>query len=164
MKTIYLVRHAKAGWHDPSISDFDRVLTDRGIMEAGEMSERLREKGERPDLIVSSPAARALETAEIFAETLDYEPGMIRTKSEIYSGHIDVLEEVVRSLPGEIESVMIFGHNPTISLFGSWLANRGIGQMETCGVLRMDMMKKRWADLKKGCAAAVWYLQPVRRQ
>lgn len=164
MKSIYLVRHANAGWSNSNTSDFERTLSERGRLEADEMARRFVVNESRPDLIVSSPASRALETAEIFAEVLGYDPESIRREAAIYSGDIDTLEGIVKELPKELDSVMIFGHNPTISLYASWLTGRHIGQMETCGVLRLALEKKKWKDARKGSAKAVWYQQPKRRQ
>lgn len=164
MKSIYLVRHANAGWSNSNMSDFDRTLSDRGRHEASEMAERFIEKEEAPDLIVSSPAIRALETAETFAGRLGLDPRTILLDAGIYSGDIDTMERLVKELPKEDDRVMIFGHNPTISLYASWLSGRRIGQMETCGVLRLDLDRKHWRDAKKGSATAIWYLQPKGRQ
>ena len=58
-KTLFLVRHAKSSWSDPSLSDRDRPLNKRGRRSAPDMGGRLALKGHQPDLIISSPAKRA---------------------------------------------------------------------------------------------------------
>src|SRR6202022_2048110 len=72
MKTLFLIRHAKSSWDDPALSDKDRPLGDRGRRDAPRMGKRLAKRNVTPDLILSSPARRALTTAEIFAKKLDY--------------------------------------------------------------------------------------------
>ena len=72
MKTLFLVRHAKSSKDDPTLTDKERPLNDRGRRDAPKMGERLAKRDVEPDLIVSSPAVRALATAQIFAEKLDY--------------------------------------------------------------------------------------------
>jgi phosphohistidine phosphatase len=164
MKSIYLVRHANAGWNNSQLPDFERTLSDEGRKEASEMAGRLLEKDARPDILVSSPASRALETAGIFADRLSCPPELIRPDAGIYDGDVDTLSEIVQKLPRDHQTVMIFGHNPTISLYSSWLSGKQLGQMVTCGVIRLDLPKGNWTDAKKGCANAVWYSYPKNRQ
>ena len=70
MKTLYIVRHAKSSWDNLSIDDFDRPLNKKGLKDAPKMAKHFADTYQRPDLIISSPARRALETAENFAEKL----------------------------------------------------------------------------------------------
>ena len=72
MKTLFLIRHAKSSWDDTALSDKDRPLHDRGKRDAPKMGKRLARRDVKPDLILSSPAMRALTTAEIIAKKLDY--------------------------------------------------------------------------------------------
>jgi phosphohistidine phosphatase len=164
MNSIYIVRHAKAGWGNNKVSDFERKLTDQGRREATEMARRLFEKGVRPDLIVSSPACRALETAEIFAGRFDYEPEQILQKIEIYEGDVENLAGIVRKLPRDHQTIIIFGHNPAISQFASWLSGKLLGQMETCGVVQVDLGKTNWSAVRKECGQAVWNGYPKTTQ
>jgi phosphohistidine phosphatase len=72
MKTLFLIRHAKSSWDDTALPDKDRPLNDRGWRDAPKMGKRLAKRHVKPDLILSSPAVRALRTAEIIAKKLDY--------------------------------------------------------------------------------------------
>ena len=72
MKTLFLIRHAKSSWDDTALPDKDRPLGDRGRRDAPKMGKRLVKRDVKPDLILSSPARRALTTAEIIAKKLDY--------------------------------------------------------------------------------------------
>jgi phosphohistidine phosphatase len=164
MKIIYLVRHAKAGWDNSWTADFDRALSDHGMKEAREMSRHLRNKGIVPELIVSSPAKRAISTAEIFADTLGYNPEKIVKRVEIYQGGPDELAGIVKSLPEECHTVMLFGHNPVISMFSSWLAGKSMPQMETCGIVCIELGKTKWKDVKKESGKAAWHDYPGRHQ
>lgn len=69
MKLLFLIRHAKSSWDDPAQPDKDRPLNDRGRCDAPKIGERLAKRDLKPDLILSSPAVRALETAEIIARS-----------------------------------------------------------------------------------------------
>jgi phosphohistidine phosphatase len=161
MKILYLVRHAKAGWQDSSQADFDRRLTNRGHRQSEEMSERLRKKGVKPDRLVSSPAIRALETAEIFADRLGIGREAIVRRIEIYEGGIDKLASVVRSLADE-ETVMLFGHNPTISHFVQWLTDQPVEAMETCGIAKIELECDHWRDTAEGSGRLAWYKYPEK--
>lgn len=160
MKTLYLVRHAKAGWDHTWTADFDRSLSDHGQKEAREMANRLLKKEARADLMVSSPAKRALSTAKIFAGVLGYPEENIQARIEIYEGGPDTLVQVVQSLPESCQTVMLFGHNPTISHFASWLNGKKTEQMETCGVVKLDFSEEQWTDTKAGSGKLVWYKHP----
>ena len=70
MRTLYICRHAKSSWADPGQDDFDRPLNERGLLDAPRMAKIFRERGEPVDLIVTSPAVRALTTARFFAKEL----------------------------------------------------------------------------------------------
>ncbi|NTW55276.1 MAG: histidine phosphatase family protein [Chlorobaculum sp.] len=162
MKILYLVRHAKAGWHDHSQADFDRTLTNRGQRQSEEMSERLRKKGVKPERLVSSPAQRALETAEIFADRLGIEREEIVKRIEIYEGGIDKLAAVVRSLADEDGTVILFGHNPTISHFVQWLTGKPADAMDTCGIAKIELACDRWHDTAEGIGKLAWYKYPEK--
>ncbi len=162
MKTIYLVRHAKAGWHDPALADFDRMLTKRGHKQSEEMSHRLHKKKAMPELLISSPASRAIETAEIFADTLGIEHNEIMQKIEIYEGQIGALAAIVQALPNEYGTAMLFGHNPTISAFASWLIDKSVETMKTCGVSKIGLDVPHWKEVAVGSGTLDWYEFPEK--
>lgn len=164
MKTLYLVRHAHAGWDNTALADFERTLSDRGRREAAEMAERFMETERVPELIVSSPAFRAHETAEAFAERLGYPHEALRLEPELYSAEVGTFDRIVRNLPGGASSVMLFGHNPVISRYGSWLCGSQREPMETCGMVRIELAEESWEDAERGAARAAWYRRPKGRQ
>jgi phosphohistidine phosphatase SixA len=57
---------------------------------------------------------------------------------------------------------MLFGHNPVISMFSSWLAGKSMAQMEPCGIARIDLGKTKWKDARQGCGTAAWYKFPQK--
>jgi phosphohistidine phosphatase len=164
MKSIYLVRHANAGWDNSWTADFDRSLSDRGRMEAKEVSKRMFNKGIVPELIISSPAKRAISTAEIFAGKLGIDKEKIIQKIEIYQGGPEELADIVQSLSEECRSVMLFGHNPGITMFSSWLAGKSMASMDTCGIVCIELGKSKWKDAGGGKGTVLWYDCPNGRQ
>jgi phosphohistidine phosphatase len=112
MKTLYLVRHAKSSRDDPSLPDRDRPLDDRGMQDAPNMGKRLRKRGVKPDLLLSSPALRALTTAQLIAEEVGYKRKDIAVDDRLYASSADDLLAVIRALDKKLSRVMLFGHNP----------------------------------------------------
>ena len=115
VKTLYLIRHAKSSWEDTALVDKDRPLNDRGQRDAPTMGERLAKRNVKPDLILSSPAVRALTTAEIIAKKLDYRRKDIVVSERLYAVEADDLLDVIHQLGDKVESVMLFGHNPELT-------------------------------------------------
>jgi phosphohistidine phosphatase len=163
MKTLYLVRHAKAGWSADAASDFERTLSERGIKDAHFMARLVHEKGARPDMLVSSPALRALTTAEIFAGVFAVPLESILQKMEIYHGGAQELLDTVRLLPDEAGSVMLFGHNPVISELANRLGDLNGEAMETCSVARLDFQIDRWSEAGPEKGLMVWHEHPEKR-
>lgn len=162
MKTIYLVRHAKSSWKDAYTADFDRPLNHRGKKSAPLMAEMLKAMGVHPDHLVSSPANRALTTAELFAEALAYPEKQIEKRMEIYEGRASQLLNVVQEIPESSKTAMLFGHNPTITEFANLLAGSHLESMETCGVVRIDMDITSWKEAAFDKGKMVWYEFPKK--
>ncbi len=114
MKRIVIVRHAKAvpyGYDD----DLNRKLRRQGKEDAKIVSMALKEDRIIPDLIISSPAKRAFKTATIFAETLRYPVSRIMIEDELYEGlTTQDFIEIIRNLPEDMQTVFVFGHNPSL--------------------------------------------------
>ena len=91
MKTLFLIRHAKSSRDDPGLADKERPLNDRGRRDAPMMGKRLAKRGVKPDMILSSPAVRALTTAEMIAGELDYKRTNIVVDDRLYAVEADDL-------------------------------------------------------------------------
>ena len=99
MKTLFLIRHAKSSWDDTALPDKDRPLNDRGQRDAPKMGERLAKRDVKPDLILSSPAVRALRTAEIIAKKLDYRRKIVVNERLYAVGADDLLDVIITKSP-----------------------------------------------------------------
>jgi len=111
MKTLYLLRHAKSSWDDASLTDRERPLAPRGERDAAQMSKRLSQLRVQPDLILSSPAARALATAKIVAKGLDGKTTKITPVDRLYAATRDTLIAVIEALDDQLGHVLLVGHN-----------------------------------------------------
>lgn len=158
MKTLYLVRHAKSSRDDPSVPDRKRPLNDRGERDAPKMGERLADKGVKPDLILSSPALRALATAQIIARKLDYKIKDIVEDERLYASTADELLEVVHEIDDKQKRVMLFGHNPELTALAHRLSSE-IVDMPTCAVAEFVLDVKAWSRIgaQEPISAALYY-------
>jgi len=154
MKTLFLIRHAKSGWDDAALSDRERPLADRGRRDAPKMGRRLAERNVKPDLIMSSPAMRALATAELIARTLDYKLKDIVVNDRLYAGQADDLLDVIRELGNKLERVMLVGHNPELTELAHQLSS-DITHMPTCAIAEFTFDAKSWSDIGNAKPAQV---------
>src|SRR5690242_21738198 len=115
MKTLFLIRHAKSSWDDTALPDKDRPLNDRGKRDAPKMGKRLAKRDVKPDLILSSPAKRALTTAKIIAKKLEYKFTDIVVNDRLYAGAAHDLLNVIHRLGDRPKRVILFGHNPELT-------------------------------------------------
>ncbi|NJD30780.1 MAG: histidine phosphatase family protein [Gammaproteobacteria bacterium] len=148
MKRLTLVRHAKSDWSLPGQQDWDRALNKRGQRDAPEMARRLRARKLKPDLVLTSPAVRALATATIMARELKVPASHVRHDERLYlAGPADLLA-VVRELGGDSRHLMVFGHNPGITDFANRLsAGDRIDNMPTCAVFTAQFDIEDWSEL-----------------
>jgi phosphohistidine phosphatase len=150
MKRIYLVRHAEAVERATGLLDFDRPLVSKGMKSATKMAKLCKAKGITADLMISSPASRALETAHIFAEQLGYPAERILLKDGIYSNQQEEdLLALVRSIDRANQSVMIFGHNPGLQDFSAYLVSGFTEYLPKSGVIGIAFRRYNWKNIKK---------------
>jgi phosphohistidine phosphatase len=151
MKRLTLVRHAKSDWSLPDQQDWDRVLNRRGQQDAPEMARRLRSRKFTPALILSSPAVRALSTASIMARELKVPAQQIAPDERLYLADPKQIIEVIRDLGGDVEHLMVLGHNPGITDCANLLsAGEKIDNMPTCAVFTACFALESWAEVQWG--------------
>ena len=151
MKTIYLIRHGKAVQKDAQIPDFQRKLVKKGQQESLTMAKKMKKAGIYPDLLISSSADRALETAHIFAERLGYPKKKILVKDSLYNEiKPEGLLVTVQGIDNQHNSIMLFGHDPLFTYFAAFLLedfNEGIPKS---GIVCVDFRNKTWKGITKG--------------
>lgn len=161
MKEILLIRHAKSSWDDPALSDRDRPLNERGEHDARKMAERLAQRGVGAELILSSPARRALATAQIFGRKLGYGGADIVVDARIYAASADDLLDVIHELDDKRRSVMLFGHNPGLTDLANRLSSQ-IAEMPTCAVAEFSFDAKSWARIGELRPQKAWTSSPKK--
>lgn len=149
MKKLLLIRHAKSSWADFSQPDFERPLNERGQKDAPKMAKRLAEKDIIPDVLVSSPANRAITTAMLFAKTLDIKKKHILEKQDLYLAPSQNFYDIIELLDDSYNTVAIFAHNPGITGFANELTHVHIDEMPTCSVFAVRMNIKEWKHFRE---------------
>lgn len=144
MKTLFIVRHAKSSWNDPFLIDHQRPLNKRGQKAAPEMARRLKKRGVHPDAIVSSDALRALETAMSMAQALGLPGKTVHQNPVLYSATSDEIAEIVRRFKDDWNTVMVVGHNPTLTELANQFYPHLIANIPTAGIVELNFNVPSW--------------------
>lgn len=144
-KCILLVRHGKSDWAHSQMTDFERPLNHRGHKSSIEMAERASSKGIIPQLIVSSPANRAITTAQHFSEVWNIPIENIQLEPSIYEANTTALLQVLNKLDNQYDFIALFGHNPGLTDFSNFLADAHIYNMPTAGTVLIEFPFEDWA-------------------
>ena len=147
MRTLTIIRHAKSSWEQEGLHDFERPLNERGRRDAPVMASRLKHAAALPDLLLSSPALRAITTARIFAQALGISPEAIQLQAKIYEASVSTLLQIVRGLDDQYAHIALFGHNPGLSELSRKLAHCDFDELPTCGMVQISLPVEHWRDV-----------------
>ena len=152
MKTLYVIRHAKSSWDDMNLGDMDRPLNERGKRDAPRMGVRLKLKGILPDVMISSPAKRALSTAKRISKVIGFPKEKIRTDRELYHASEETILSVVRTIKDKNAIAFVFGHNPGLTNFINTLRNDelDIENLPTAGIAVFELPIDTWEQIQWG--------------
>lgn len=166
MKTLYIIRHAKSSWDASNVDDVERPLNERGKSDAPRMGKRLKEKDIHPDLMVSSPAKRALSTAKKIAKILKYPKESIKTDRRLYHADEETILSVVRELKEKYNIVILLGHNPGLTDFVNTLMNGefDIDNVPTCGVVAFQFDVDAWSAITWGKGRMLFFDYPKNKE
>jgi phosphohistidine phosphatase len=148
MKTLILVRHAKSSWDQPGQDDFDRPLNDKGKKDAPDMSKRLKDKGIKVDLFISSPAKRAKKTAKYFAEEFGIKKEDIELEKDLYMASSAAFSKVLAGINNKHDTVVLFAHNPGITEFANTLTNVHVDDMPTSSMFAVQADTDEWGKFQ----------------
>jgi phosphohistidine phosphatase len=163
MRTLYLIRHAKSSWDNPGLRDFSRPLNERGLREAPKMAQMLFSHGVKPDLLVSSPAKRAITTALFFAEKFGVPDEAVQRVEGIYEASERELLRIISALPDAAACICLFGHNNTLTDVANLFSDDFIENIPTCGIVRIESKAERWDGFYEGNSrvTACWFPKEV---
>ena len=158
MRILYLLRHAKSSWNDPTLRDFDRPLKKRGREAAERIGTRMASENLNNPLVICSPAVRTRETAEIVLKSasLQIEP---RFDERIYEASLGELVQIVTEISDDNEVAIMIGHNPGFEELLSFLTGEH-RRMPTCALAKIGLGDVSWKDVRAGEGSLEWFIAP----
>jgi phosphohistidine phosphatase len=147
MKTLYIIRHAKSSWKF-DFTDDQRPLALRGRRDVFRVGQTLSRTENTPDLMISSPASRALYTALFLGDEWGYPEGDIQIEKRLYHADSDEILEILEDQNDDINSIAIFGHNPGYTDLVNHFSDQFIDNVPTCGVFGFELKIDKWADIR----------------
>jgi phosphohistidine phosphatase len=159
MRRLLLLRHAKAVPATDPLTDSARPLAERGLRDARRIGERLRQHRVRPALILSSPATRALQTAELVAAALGYAREEIALEPRLYLAEPATLIAVIADQSIETETLLVVGHNPGLTeLAHRLLPALDVDDLPTCAAVGLEYGNAGgWAEIANAVPAFAYY-------
>ncbi len=164
MKTVCLVRHAKASRDDPLLRDFDRPLTARGQNQAPWLGQRLKEANVHPGVVISSPAKRAMATAEILAAKIQYPQEEIIVEPAVYESGMSAILRVVKNIAPAHDVAVVVGHNPALSDLMYYLSRRELAELPTGGIACLEFDVDSWRKIARGKGAVLFCDAPPKEK
>ncbi|MDM8535912.1 histidine phosphatase family protein [Desulfobacterales bacterium HSG17] len=161
MKKITIIRHGKSSWNDSCISDEERPLQKKGIVKTDFIAGYLSDSCMIPDIIFSSPAIRAYETAKIVQQKLKIRDEYFYIKDYLYPGeHMEIAHQLSQT-DNSINCMMIFGHNPTFTeLSNFFLKKEQIEWIPTSGLVHLQFNVNFWSEIMETKADLLDYTTP----
>jgi phosphohistidine phosphatase len=149
MKRLYLVRHAKSDKGIPGIEDKERPLNKRGKRDVARMGRRLKKSGIIVQTLYSSPAKRALDTAEGLVKTIGFPHKKIKIIDALYSSNIPKMLKLIKGIDDRVQVALIFGHNPEFFDLVNYFSPEQIDGFLTCGVFGIDFNINSWRKVAR---------------
>ena len=145
MKKILLMRHAKSSWKNTDLSDHERPLKKRGVKEAEKMGKYLKNKKLIPEIIYTSSAKRARQTAEVIAKACKCKAKVVPL-DELYMAEPSKILDVIEKADSEFKTILVVGHNPGMEAFLQILDGK-VESLPTGSVGYLTAKVKNWKDL-----------------
>ncbi len=160
MKTLHLIRHAKAYSGDSSSSDIDRPLNDQGKRACATMAQRIVDAGCDFNHVFCSTANRAQQTIAWINQALEDKNIEWSLDDQLYTFDSQEILRWCRKLGDSLNDVVIVGHNPAMTEFCNYVGDRYIENMPTCGYAKLEIASESWNDLEEDAAKLVTFLAP----
>ncbi len=161
MLKISIVRHATAQDRGEPLPDIERSLVKKGEKEAIAVANYLASRHAAPDLMISSFANRAIETAHLFAKAFRYPRQRILLRDALYGNpNIEDLASEIRRPPDKVRSLMIFGHDPAFSQLAAYLIKDFRELLPKAGVVVAELPVNRWREVESGSGRLLEFTAP----
>lgn len=155
MKKLFIIRHAKSDWGDENLDDFDRPLNEKGIKDCALIGKYLKQKNEKIDIILSSPALRAHTTAKLLAKELDFNKNIMQNQY-IYEPFVAAIQELISYIHDDNDTAILVGHNPGVSTLAYMLCDSR-EELKTASIVEISFSCDSWMDVNKNNATFISY-------
>lgn len=136
------------------------MLNQRGERDAPMMGRHLVQQRINPDLVLSSPAQRALRTAALLVQEMGFPVDRIVTNAHIYDAEVVTLVDIIQQIDERFNDVLLVGHNPSMHDLTSYLTGQRIPSMPTCSVFCINLSLNAWQEVAPGCGSMVFFHYP----
>jgi phosphohistidine phosphatase len=147
MKQLTILRHAKSSWDLPEMEDIYRPLNARGVKNAYAIGDELAIRGVFPDVVITSPAVRAMNTAIIISRKLDFPLERIESNQRLYEASVADILDVIASVEDSISHLMVVAHNPTLTMLINRMQKKPLDNLPTCGVYHLELDISSWSEI-----------------
>lgn len=159
-RDLILIRHTKSSWSDFSIPDFERPLKKDRIEDAKNMASKLKQLKLKPEHLICSPATRTRQTVEYFCDKLNYAYNKIQFDERIYESSAEEILSVVREIEPVIKTLVVVGHNPSLTHLANYFLENKIDEMPTTGVVWIEFKAANWEIYKPVACKLKYFLTP----
>lgn len=149
MKRLILVRHGKSSWKE-DLPDHKRPLKKRAFDDAEDVLKTFKHFYEPGYLCWSSPAVRAHETAKLFKKELSVPDEDFVVLEPLYTFNQNELLQIIRTCPDGRDKLMVFGHNPAMTILVNSLGDKKIDNLPTTGLCVIDFQIDSWEQIESG--------------
>jgi phosphohistidine phosphatase len=158
MKTIFLLRHAKAENAAPGSADVDRALNERGRQEAQAVGKAVKKRDVKVELVLCSSAVRARETEQLFIAAAEI-AATVRSDERIYEASAQQLQQVISEVADDVTGLLLVGHNPALEDLIRALIGVG-ASLAPCTLAKVELEIDRWHSVIEGKGNLDWILSP----
>jgi phosphohistidine phosphatase len=149
MKELIILRHAKSN-SEYLVDDIDRPLSTSGIERIARISKKMHFIFKNADIIISSPANRALHTAQLMMRELDYNYDKLIVDRKLYTFYVNDLIDYVLRLDNQWNKVIFVGHNPAFTELVNHFSQEKIIHLRTAGLAKITFESDDWVSLLQG--------------
>ena len=161
MKRLILVRHAKTEPLTDADSDFERKLKRRGLNDSALVAGELKSRGYIPEVLIASPAKRAIQTARVFAEIFGIALNDIKQAMFVYDGDTTArMLDAIAGLAGNAETIMVVGHNPDMATLNMLLTREDFFHYPTSASSVIAFSINDWKDMSVGQGRSEYFVYP----
>ncbi|MEM6841014.1 MAG: histidine phosphatase family protein [Bacteroidota bacterium] len=160
VRQLLLIRHGEAK-DAQGRPDAERELSAWGYQDMVRVGHYLKEQSWQPDLIFSSTAVRAMSTAQIVAEQLQYPIQRIQAMPDLYEASLRSFLSIINEQSAQFNRIATVGHNPTLTYLSEYLTGEEVGSMLPGGLALIEFTIESWVEVSKHTGSLVMYKSPA---